>query len=183
MKQTISASKVEKYFKFLNKCHEQMTNGFFGLPAKELYILQKQCSVSANTVKVMKDGGLIKKDKNIYHWKTSEPTINTAKELFLRLKEVNRKYNEKRSLDKKPTPVQNEENIEHIDTVEPESSYQTIDMSNSSYEEIDSRVDRDLLERQFLDSMPKIKKKRKKRVKQPKREVSILWGLITYKTY
>jgi hypothetical protein len=183
MKQTISASKVEKYFKFLNKCHEQMTDGFFGLPAKDLYILQKQHRVSANTVKVMKDGGLIKKDNNIYNWKTSNPTTSTARELFFRLKEVNKKYNEKRSLAKKPTPVQNEENIEHIDTVEPESSYQIIDMSNSSYEEIDLRVDKVLLERQFLDSMPKIKKKRKKRVKQPKREVSILWGLITYKTY
>ena len=181
MKQTISASKVEKYFKFLNKCHEQMTDGFFGLPAKDLYILQKQHRVSANTVKVIKDGGLIKKDNNIYNWKTSNPTTSTARELFFRLKEVNKKYNEKRSLDKKPTPVQNEENIEHIDTVEPES-YQVIDMNHVNHEEQDSRVDKDLLEQQFLDSMPK-KRKPRKYSKRTKREVSVLWGLITYKTY
>ena len=156
MKQkTISASKLEKYFKFLNKCHEQMTHEPFGLESKDLYTLQRQHRVSANTIKVMKDGGLIKKDKNIYHWKTSKPTTGTARELFLRLKEVNKKYNEKNSLlkAKKVTPVQQSEAEIH---------------------------DRDLLEQQFIDSMPKPKRKYKKRAKK---EVSILWGMFTYKTY
>ncbi len=178
MRQTISVPKVEKYFNFLHKCHEQMTEGFFGLPAKDLYALLKQCSVSANTVKVMKDEGIVEKtEKNIYYWKTSRPTTSTSRELLIKLKELNKKYNDKRSLDKEPTPFY------YTLPTETESSYQILDMSNNTYEEINSSVDRDLLERQFLDSMPKIKKKRKKRVKQAKREVSVLWGLISYKTY
>lgn len=166
MKQvTISVSRVEKYFKFVNNCYAEMYRVGKMTP-KDLYSLQKKFNVSSNTASVMKDGGLIKKVGKFYEWRTTAPTIGTAREMVIRLKKVNKKYNDKSYLlrAKKSTPVQNEAEIhEQIVNTTPAEE-----------------VDRDLLERQFLDTMPKIKRKYKKRAKK---EFSILWGLISYKTY
>jgi len=167
MKQvTISVSRVEKYFKFVNNCYAEMYRVGKMTP-KDLYSLQKKFNVSSNTVSVMKDGGLIKKVGKFYEWRTTVPTTATAREIVIRLKEINKKSNNKYALlkAKKETPVQQSEAEIHEQIV------------NTTPAE---KVDRDLLERQFLDSMPKPKRKYNRRAKK---EVSILWGLITYKTY
>ena len=179
MKQvTISVSRVEKYFKFVNNCYAEMYRVGKMTP-KDLYRLQKKFNVSSNTISVMKDGGLIKKVGKFYEWRTTVPTTATAREIVIRLKEINKKSNNKYELlrAKKETPVQQSPSVKYIPLISPaeaEIHEQIVDTTPAE------EVDRDLLERQFLDSMPKPKRKYNRRAKK---EVSILWGLITYKTY
>ena len=165
----MNAERVKKYYELFQeiKNKRELTSLEFNV-----LIRNRKCSVSI--INILLDGGLMVKENKTYKWVSPVLTVATAVKALGELKMRNRKYNEnkKRIIREKETaPVLMNEADIHEQIVDTTPAEDFSPRPNS---------DRDLLERQFLDTMPKIKRKYKKKAK---REFSILWGLISYKTY
>jgi hypothetical protein len=121
------------------------------LTPKTLSILVKKNKCSANITRILVNGGILSKTNGIYKWVSPVCTIDTAAKALENLRIYNKEFNKKRK--------------------------QKLYKKNLLLQKAKKTP---TLTQQFINTMPKAKRKYNKKTK---REISILWGLLTYKIY